>query len=68
MSENHQIEETISKQVIDKMIEKIKPSGYFTDDILEELKSTDLSNKLEVKRVISTVSKIKQNENTETGN
>jgi DNA-directed RNA polymerase specialized sigma54-like protein len=68
MSENHQIEKTISQQVIDKMIEKIKSSGYFTDDILEELKSTDLSNKLEVKRVISTVSKTKQNENTETGN
>ena len=68
MSENHQIEKTVSQQIIDKMIEKIKTSEYFTDDILEELKSTDLSNKSEVKRVISTVSKTKQNENPEIGN
>ena len=68
MSENHQIEKTISQQVIDKMIEKLKVSEDFTDDILNELASTDLTNKSEVKRIISTVSKAEQNENTETGN
>jgi len=68
MSENHPIEKTISQQVIDKMTDKLKASEYFTDDIVNELMSTDLSSKLEVKRIISTVSKTDQNENTETGN
>jgi hypothetical protein len=43
-------------------------SEDFTDDILNELASTDLTNKSEVKRIISIVSKAEQNENTETGN
>ncbi len=68
MSENHQLEKTIPQQVIDKMIEKLTASEYFTDEILNELKSTDLSNKVELKEIISTVSKAEQNENTETGN
>lgn len=68
MSENHQIEKTISLQVIDKMLEKLKESRDFNDDILNELVSIDLSNKSEVKRIISTISKPEQNENSETGN
>jgi hypothetical protein len=68
MSENHPIEKTISQQVIEKMTAKLKASEYFTDDIVNELASTDLTNKSEVKRIISTVSKAEQNENTETGN
>ena len=68
MSENHPIEKTISQQVIDKMTEKLKASEHFTDDIVNELKSTDLSSKLEVIRIISTVSKTEHNENSETGN
>lgn len=68
MSENHQIEKTISQQIIDKMIKKLKVSKDFPDDILNELASTDLANKSEVNKIISTVSKVEQNENTETGN
>jgi len=68
MSDNHQIEKSIPQQVNDKIIEKLTSSEYFTDDILNELKSTDLSNKVEVTRIISIASKTKQNENTEAGN
>lgn len=68
MSENHPIEKTISQKVIDEMIEKLKASDLFSDDIVNELMSTDLSSKLNVKRIISTVSKTDQDENTETGN
>lgn len=68
MPDNHQIEKTIPQLVIDKMIEKLKVSGDFSDDLLDELANIDLTNKSEVKRIISTVSKAEQNENTETGN
>ena len=68
MSENHQIETSISQQIVEKMIEKLKASEYFSDGILNELLNTDLSNKSDVKRIISVVSKTEQNENTETGN
>jgi len=50
------------------MIEKLKASEYFSDGILNELLNTDLSNKSDVKRIISVVSKTEQNENPETGN
>jgi len=68
MSENHQIETSISQQIVEKMIEKLKASEYFSDGILNELLNTDLSNKSDVKRIISVVSKTEQNENPETGN
>ena len=68
MSENHQIETSISQQIVEKMIEKLKASEYFSDGILNELLNTDLSNKSDVKRIISVVSKTVQNENPETGN
>ena len=68
MSENHQIETSISQQIIEKMIEKLKASDYFSDGILNELLNIDLSNKSDVKRIISVVSKTEQNENPETGN
>lgn len=68
MSDNHQLEKTVPQQVIDKMIDNLTASEHFTDEILNQLKSTDLSNKVEVIRIISNASKTKQNENTEAGN
>ena len=53
MSDNIQIEKPISAQIIDKMIIKLKASTNFTESILAELESIDLTNISDVKKTIS---------------
>ncbi len=53
MSDNIQIEKPISVQIIDKMIIKLKASTSFTESILAELESIDLTNISDVKKTIS---------------
>ena len=61
MSNDIQIEKTISEQIIDRMIEKLRDSEHFTDSILDDLEDTNLSNKNDVKEIIS---KEEKNEDT----
>lgn len=64
----NQIEKSLSEQIIEKMIKKLEDSEHFTDSILIELKSTDLTNNNNVKETISKLNKDSENENSETGN
>jgi len=65
MSDNIQIEKPISEQIIEKMIGKLKGSEGFTESILTELERIDLTNKSDVKEMISKETEDKENEDTE---
>lgn len=67
MTDNQGIEKSVPQQVIDKMLEKLTATSCFSEVILNELKNVDLTNKEELTRIISNVSKSEQNENSETG-
>ncbi len=66
MSDNIQIDKPISEQIIEKMIGNLKGSQSFTENILTELESIDLTNKSDVKETISKETEDKKNEDTET--
>jgi hypothetical protein len=68
MSDSHQIEKSLSEQISERMIEKLRMSEYFPDSILTELEDVDLTNKTKVQEVISKSLKENENENTKTGN
>jgi hypothetical protein len=59
------IDKPISEQIIEKMIGKLKDSEDFTESILTDLESVDLTNKSSVKDVLSKEIKDKNNEDTE---
>lgn len=61
MSNDVQIEKTISEKIFDRMIRKLRGSENFTDSILDELEDTNLSSKKDVKEIIS---KEEKNEDT----
>ncbi len=63
MSNDTQIEKSISEQIIDRMISKLRSSENFTDTILDNLKNTNLISKKDVKEIISKEAK---NEDTKT--
>lgn len=63
----NQIEQPLSVQIIEKMIDKLSDSEYFTKSLLKELKNTDLTNKNKVKEIISQLTKNSENEDTEAG-
>lgn len=65
MSDNIQIDKPISEQIIEKMIGKLKGSEDFTENILTELESIDLTNKSDVKETISKETEDKENEDKE---
>ena len=65
MSDNIQIEKSISEQIIEKMIGNLKGSQSFTETILIELESIDLTIKSDVKETISKETEDKKNEDTE---
>mgnify|MGYP001087616257 CR=1 FL=1 len=53
MSNEVQIEKTISEQIFDRMIEILRDSENFTDSLLDELENINLSSKKDVKEIIS---------------
>ena len=53
MTNDSEIEKSIPEQIIDRMIEKLKATEDFDEIILAELKGADLTNKNDVKRIIS---------------
>lgn len=59
------IDKPIAEQIIEKMIGKLKDSKNFTESILTELESVDLTNKSGVKETISKETEDKENEDTE---
>ena len=59
------IDKPISEQIIEKMIGKLKDSEDFTESILTDLESVDLTNKSGVKEAISKETEDKKNEDTE---
>jgi hypothetical protein len=65
MSDNIKIEKSISEQIIEKMIGNLKGSQSFTESILTELESIDLTNKSDVKETISKETEDNKNEDTE---
>lgn len=65
MSDNIQIKKPISEQIIEKMIGKLKGSEGFTESILTDLERIDLTNKSNVKEMISKGTEDKENEDTE---
>lgn len=67
MSNSDQIEKSLSDQILDKMIEKLNDSENFDEKILSDIRSTDLTNKVKVKEVISQILKDSDNENPKTG-
>lgn len=67
MSDSQQIEKSLSEQILERMIEKLKDSMYFTKSIISEIKDADLTNKNKVQEVISKSLKDSENENPKTG-
>ena len=59
------IDKPIAEQIIEKMIGKLKDSKDFTESILTDLESVDLTNKSGVKETISKEIEDKKNEDTE---
>jgi len=51
--ENSIIEKSITEQIIDTMIEKLKKTENFSEAILNKLRTSDLTNKQELLNVIS---------------
>lgn len=68
MSDSQQIDKSLSEQIIEKMIEKLKDSEYFDENILTEIENTDLTNKSKVQEIISKSLKNSEDENSKTGN
>ena len=68
MSDSQQIDKSLSEQIIEKMIEKLKNSEYFNESILTEFENTDLTNKSKVQEIISKSLKNSEDENSKTGN
>lgn len=68
MSDSSKIEKSLSDQIIEKMIEKLKNSECFTENILTEIENTDLTNNTKVQEIISKELKSSENENPKTGN
>ncbi len=58
-------DKSISEQIIEKMIGKLKDSEGFTESILADLASVDLTNKGRVKEFLSKEIKDKKDEDTE---
>ena len=63
MSDSKKIDKSLSEQILERMIEKLNDSEYFTDSIISEIKDTDLTNKFKVQEVISKSLKNSENEN-----
>ena len=55
MSTKESVEKSIGDQILQSTIAKLKETSLFPSDLLEILETTDLSNKIEVKRVILNV-------------
>ena len=68
MSDSQQIDKSLSEQIIEKMIEKLKDSEYFDENILTEIENADLTNKSKVQEIISKSFKNSEDENPKTGN
>lgn len=68
MSDSQLIDKSLSEQIIEKMIEKLKDSEYFNESILTEIENADLTNKSKVQEIISKSLKNSENENPKTGN
>jgi CTP-dependent riboflavin kinase len=68
MSASQQLEKSLSEQIIERMIEKLKDSEYFTKSTLNEIEAIDLTNKSKVQEVISKSLRKAENENSKTGN
>lgn len=68
MSDSQHIDKSLSEQIIEKMIEKLKDSEYFNKSILTEIENTDLTNKSKVQEIISKSLKNSEDENSKTGN
>jgi len=64
VDDENKIEKTISSQIIETMIGKLKGLDNFSNTILTELESIDLTNKSEVKATISKKAIKKENEDT----
>lgn len=67
MSDSQQIEKSLSEQILERMIEKLNVSEYFTESIISEIKDTDLTNKNKVQEIISKSLKDSENENPKSG-
>lgn len=68
MSDFQQINKSLSEQIIEKMIEKLKDSEFFNESILSEFENADLTNKSKVQEIISKSLKNSEDENSKTGN
>ncbi|MFW6046476.1 MAG: hypothetical protein ACOCP4_01650 [Candidatus Woesearchaeota archaeon] len=68
MSNHQKIGKKLSEQIVDRTIEKLGNSEKFNERILSELNSTDLTDNVEVKKVISKFLKSSDDENIKTGN
>lgn len=47
------LENSLQEQIIDKMIQKLRDSEHFTDNLIQYLKDVDLSSKDDVKELLS---------------
>lgn len=53
MKEEAEIEKSLSDQILDKTIQKLKESDVFSDKLIEKIKDVDLTVKTDVKEALS---------------
>lgn len=64
MSNPDQIDKSLNNQILDKMIDKLSDSEFFSEELLSEIKSTDLTDKNKVKELLSKSLKESNDENS----
>ncbi|MBN2350731.1 MAG: hypothetical protein JXJ22_17975 [Bacteroidales bacterium] len=64
MSNPNQIEKSLYDQILEKMVDKLSDSDLFNQELLTEIKTTDLTDKIKVKELIAKSLKESDNENS----
>ena len=64
MSNPDQIDKSLNDQILDKMIDKLSDSEFFNQELLSEIKTTDLTDKNKVKELLSKSLKESNDENS----
>lgn len=64
MSNSDQIEKSLYNQILDKMVDKLNNSEFFSNELLSKIRSMDMLDKNGIKELISEPIKRSSNENS----
>ena len=64
MSNSDQIKKSLYNQILDKMVDKLNNSEFFSNELLSKIRSMDMLDKNGIKELISEPIKRSSNENS----